>query len=90
MPKGAPSPYRLSSGAAHGRPWMLERSATKTADNQLVGEGSTTATAAFTVMFCMEAWAAAWGGYFGLDVSDHLAAIDKAMRILGREGSAMQ
>jgi hypothetical protein len=52
MPDGAPSPYRLSSGAAHGRPWMLERSVTRTDDGQLVGEGSTAGTAALTVMLC--------------------------------------
>lgn len=90
MPEGAPSPYRLSSGAAHSRPWMLERSATKTAEDQLVGEGSTAAMAAFTVMFCMEAWVTAWGGYFGLEMSDQLAAIDRTMRVLGREGTAMR
>lgn len=90
MPDGAPSPYRLSSGAAHGRPWMLERSATKAADGQLLGEGSTAATAAFTVMFCMEAWVPAWGGYFGLDVSDQLVAINEARQVLGCEGSDLR
>ncbi len=53
MPAGAPSPYRLGSGAAHSRPWMLERSATRTQDGQLIGEGATAGTAALTVMICM-------------------------------------
>lgn len=37
MPEGAPSPYRLSAGAAHGRPWMLQRSAARTADGRVTG-----------------------------------------------------
>jgi hypothetical protein len=89
MPTGAPSPYRLGSGAAHGRPWMLERSATQTADGEFVGEGSTSATAALTVMLCMRAWVTAWGGYFGLDVTDQLAAIVKVMQEFGRKGMAL-
>lgn len=59
MPVGAPSPYRLGSGAAHGRPWMLERSATRAADGNFVGEGSTSAMAALTVILCMKAWVTA-------------------------------
>jgi len=89
MPEGAPSPYRLSSGAAHGRPWMLERSATRTADGQLVGEGSTSGMAALTVMLCMRAWVTAWGGYFGLDVTAQLADMRAVMEAFGREGISL-
>ena len=86
MPEGAPSPYRLSSGAAHGRPWMLERSVTRTDDGQLRGEGSTSGMAAMTVMLCMRAWVTAWGGYFGLDVTDQLSEMRAAMEAFAREG----
>ncbi len=86
MPEGAPSPYRLSSGAAHGRPWMLERSVTRTDDGQLAGEGSTAGTAALTVMLCMRAWVTAWGGYFNLDVTGQLADMRAAMESFAAEG----
>jgi hypothetical protein len=86
MPEGAPSPYRLGSGAVHGRPWMLERSVTRTADGQLVGEGSTSGMAALTVILCMEAWVTAWGNYFGLDVTGQISAIHADMEELGRKG----
>jgi hypothetical protein len=89
MPEGSPSPYRLSSGAAHGRPWMLERSVTRTDDGRLVGEGSTSVMAALTVMLCMRAWVTAWGGYFGLDVTDQLAELRAAMEAFAREAMAM-
>ncbi len=39
--------------------------------------------AAFIVMFCMKDWVVAWGGYFGLDVSDQLTAIDEVRQTLG-------
>ena len=86
MPDGAPSPYRLSSGAAHGRPWMLERSVTRTDDGQLVGEGSTAGMAALTVMLCMRAWVTAWGGYFNLDVTGQLADMRAAMKSFAADG----
>jgi hypothetical protein len=86
LPEGMPSPYRLGSGAAHARPWMLERSATETGHGGYVGEGTTAVTAAATVMFCMKAWIAAWGGYFGLDVTAQLAAIDAVRRSYISEG----
>ena len=82
MPDGAPSPYRVSSGAAHGRPWMLERSVTRTDDDQLVGEDSTAEMAAVTVMLRMRAWVTAWGGYFNLDVTGQLADMRATMKSL--------
>jgi hypothetical protein len=89
MPENAPSPYRLSSGAAHGRPWMLERSVSRTEDGQLVGEGSTSEAAALAVMLCMEAWLTAWGSYFGLDVTHQVNGIYAVARELGRQSQAM-
>jgi hypothetical protein len=80
IPAGSPSPYRLSSGPAHGRPRMLELSATSAADGQLVGEGSTGGTAALTVMFCMTLWVTAWGGYFGVDVTEQTAELRTIMK----------
>jgi hypothetical protein len=88
-PTGAPSPYRPGSGAAHSRPWMLERSATKTRDGQLVGEGATAGTAALTVMICMLAWVSAWGGYFGLDVTQQLEEMRSTMTNFARHGVAL-
>lgn len=61
---------------------MLERSATKTTDGQLVGEGSTSALAALTVMLCMQAWVTTWGGYFGLDITGQLTDIRALMKEL--------
>jgi hypothetical protein len=89
MPQGAPSPYRLSSGAAHGRPWMMERSATRADDGQLAGEGSTSGAAALAVMLCMKAWVTAWCGYFGLDAAPQITAIQAVMEDFGREGMAL-
>jgi hypothetical protein len=89
MPDGAPSPYRLSSGAAHGRPWMLERSVTRTEDGQLVGEGSTAVMAALTVMLCMSAWVTAWGGYFNLDVTGQLTDMRAAMKSFAADGAKL-
>jgi hypothetical protein len=86
MPAGTPSPYRLSSGAAHGRPWMLERSVTRADDGQLVGDGSTAGTAALTVMLCMRAWVTTWGGYFNLDVTGQLADMRAAMKSFAGDG----
>jgi hypothetical protein len=86
MPDGAPSPYRLSSGAAHGRPWMLERSVTRIDDGELVGEGSTVGMATLTVMLCMRAWVTAWGGYFDLDVGGQLADMRAAMKSFADDG----
>lgn len=84
LPAGMPSPYRLGSGAAHSRPWLLEMSVTKTSDGDRVGETATAETAAFTAMFCMRAYVAAWGAYFGLQVNESVDAIDEAMLVLGR------
>jgi hypothetical protein len=97
LPVGMPSPYRLSSGAAHARPWMLERGAMRTADVSLVGEGSTAATAAFTLMYCIIAWVKAWGVDFGVDVTRRMADISEVISAFisevisafGREGGAL-
>jgi hypothetical protein len=86
MLEGTPSPYRLSSGAAHGRPWMLERSVTRPDDGQLVGEGSTAGTAALMVMLCMRAWVTAWGGYFNLDATGQLADMRATMKSFAGDG----
>jgi len=89
MPEGAPSPYRLSSGAAHGRPWMMERSATRTDDGRLVGEGSTSGAAALAVMLCMDVWVTAWCGYFGLDATRQITALHTVTEDFAREGVAL-
>jgi hypothetical protein len=86
LPPGAPSSYRLGSGAAHSRPWFLERSATAGPKGGFVGEGTTAMTAALTVMYCMSSWVACWGGYFGLDVTEQLAGIRHTMETLLQEG----
>jgi hypothetical protein len=84
LPPGMPSPYRLGSGAAHSRPWFLERSVTKLPDGVYTGEAATAETAAFTAMFCMNVWVTIWGAYFGVDVTESLAAMDAARLELGR------
>jgi len=45
--------------------------------------------AALTVMLCMQASVTAWGGYFGPDVTDPLAAIVKVMQEFGPKGMAL-
>lgn len=89
LPRGAPSPYRLGSGAAHGRPWFLERSATEKVGGGFEGEGTTALTAALTVMYCMMAWVQAWGGYFGVDASDQVTQIREGMTSMLRDGMAV-
>jgi hypothetical protein len=59
---------------------MLELSAISAADGQLVAEGSTVGTAALTVMFCMTLWVTAWGGYFGVDVTEQTAELRTIMK----------
>ena len=68
LPAGMPSPYRLGSGAAHSRPWLLEMSVTKTPDGEHIVETATAETAAFTAMLCMRTCVVAWGAYFGIQV----------------------
>jgi hypothetical protein len=84
LPAGMPSSYRLGSGAAHSRPWLLERSATKTPSGEYVGEAATAEAASLTAMFCMEAYVSAWGPYFGLQVNESLGAMEAARLMLGR------
>jgi hypothetical protein len=86
LPRGAPSPYRLGSGAGHGRPWFLERSATVKAGGGFEGEGTTALTAALTAMYCMIAWAPAWAGYFGVDGGDQVTQIRESMALMLRDG----
>jgi hypothetical protein len=45
-----------------------------------VAEGSTVGTAALTVMFCMTLWVTAWGGYFGVDVTEQTAELRTIMK----------
>ena len=81
---GAPQPYRLMSGAAHVRPWLLSRTATPTADG-FEGEAATVSAAAFIAMLELEFWVREWTGYFGLDGSGALAALRAVANEFGRK-----
>jgi hypothetical protein len=89
LPPDAPSPYRLGSGAAHGRPWFLERSASAKPDGGFEGEGTTAMAAALIVMYCMISWVTAWGGYFGVDTDDQAKQIRATMGSLLTHGQSL-
>lgn len=74
MPDGMPSPYRLTSGTAHCRPWMLERSASvdQSAALGYSGEMATVMTAVSVVAFSARHWAAMRAAYLGVDISPTL------------------
>jgi hypothetical protein len=77
LPAGLPSTYRLTSGAAHSRPWMIASSATdgRKTDEGWAAEAATMMTAVMTVSFAMDAYVRHWSAYFGLNPDGDLAAI---------------
>ncbi|MFJ2650443.1 hypothetical protein ACIO1C_27445 [Streptomyces sp. NPDC087420] len=75
LPEWAAGSYPLLSGAAHGRPWMIARSRSKTG---LAGEAATVMAAVMVVMGAMESGIAVWGGFFGVDVTEPLSQMHSA------------
>ncbi|MFJ4517467.1 hypothetical protein [Streptomyces sp. NPDC088816] len=82
LPSYLPAPYRILSGATHGRPWMIGRARelARESDESLVGEAATAMTAVMAVIGSLETALAAWGDYFGLDLSETLEKLDDRRR----------
>jgi hypothetical protein len=77
LPDWMPEPYRLTSGAAHSRPWVIARATelAKGTDRAFVGEAATLVTAVMVVTGSLMAAHSAWNGFFGLgrdDVAEQL------------------
>ncbi|MFE3205838.1 hypothetical protein [Embleya sp. NPDC059237] len=70
MPTWLPAPYRLLSGAAHGRRWMIGRARVGAAGTgeALVSEAATLVTAAMVVFGSLEVAVATWQNYLGVDL----------------------
>ncbi|MDX3712744.1 hypothetical protein PV733_28155 [Streptomyces europaeiscabiei] len=83
MPSHLPAPYRILSGAAHGRPWMTNRARMLAEDSNddLVGEAATVMTAVAVVTGALETALKAWRDYFGLDLGDSLEHLNGLYRM---------
>lgn len=79
---GLPSTYRLTSGAAHSRPWMIASSGvdSRRTDSGWAAEAATMMTAVMTVTFAVEAFIKNWCAYFGLDPEPALRDLEKRQR----------
>lgn len=80
LPKWLPAPYVLLSGAAHGRPWMVQRASFLGAGTPdgFVGEAATIMTAVMCTMGALEAVMPSWAGQFGLDLTSVVESMEKA------------
>lgn len=83
MPPSMPAPYRILSGAAHGRPWMTGRARELARDTEedLVGEAATVMTAVMVVGGALETALKTWRDYLGLDLGDTLEHLDGLYRM---------
>lgn len=72
MPTWLPAPYRLTSGAAHNRPWMIGRAKDLAGGDGLAGEAATVVAAVMVAMGAIETVVHAFGEFFGVDVRDGL------------------
>lgn len=74
LPDWMPEPYRLASGAAHSRPWVIARGTAlaEGTGQPFVGEAATLATALMVVVGSLMAAHRAWNSYFALG-RDHVA-----------------
>ncbi len=83
MPSHMPAPYRILSGAAHGRPWMTNRARMLAEDSEddLVGEAATVMTAVAVVAGALETALKAWRDYFGLNLGDTLEHLNGLYRM---------
>lgn len=77
-----PAAYRLTSGAAHSRPWLIERGrSTESGGDGFGGEAATVMAALLTAMGSLDAGMRAAGGYFGIDMTDHLAELAETVQM---------
>lgn len=74
MPSWAQGPYRLLSGAAHSRIWMINRG--RVQDGGWTGESATVMAAVMTVLGALESGVAVWAGYLNVDVSELLGHME--------------
>lgn len=83
MPSHLPAPYRILSGAAHGRPWMTNRARMLAEDSEedLVGEAATVMTAVAVVAGALETALKVWRDYVGLDLGDSLEHLNGLYRM---------
>ncbi|WP_406408227.1 hypothetical protein OG923_06855 [Streptomyces halstedii] len=83
LPSHLPAPYRILSGAAHGRPWMTNRARMLAEDSEddLVGEAATVMTAVVVVAGALETALKAWRDYFGLNLGDTLEHLNGLYRM---------
>ncbi|MFD8685359.1 hypothetical protein [Streptomyces sp. NPDC059651] len=83
MPSHLPAPYRILSGAAHGRPWMTGRAQelAQDSDDDLRGEVATVMTAVVVAAGALETALKAWRDYFGLDLGDTLEHLNGLYRM---------
>jgi hypothetical protein len=77
MPEWLPTPYRLTSGAAHNRPWMIARARELSGGNGLVGEAATVMAAVMVSLGCIETVVGLFGTYFGVDVTESLEQMEE-------------
>ncbi len=77
MPTWLPAPYRLTSGAAHNRPWMIGRAKGLANGDGLVGEAATVMAAVMVSLGSVEVVVRAFGEYFGVDLSEALQQMEE-------------
>ncbi|MEV4888208.1 hypothetical protein AB0K48_02300 [Nonomuraea sp. NPDC055795] len=70
-----PSSYSLLSGAAHSRPWVINRARTEQPD-EWAGEAATVMTAAVIALGALDAALATWSGFFGVNVEAALKDLE--------------
>jgi len=76
MPDWLPAPYRLTSGAAHNRPWMIGRAKDLAGGDGFVGEAATVVAALMVAFGSIEVAVGVIGEYFGMDVTDALQQME--------------
>ncbi|MEU9979546.1 hypothetical protein [Streptomyces sp. NPDC051014] len=89
MPSWLPAPYRMVSGAAHNRPWILDRARNLAGGAGLAGEAATVMAAAAVAMGAIETAVRTFGEFFGVNMSavldqmetDQKAFLDRAIDI---------
>ncbi|MFJ6703471.1 MULTISPECIES: hypothetical protein [unclassified Streptomyces] len=83
MPAHLPAPYRILSGAAHGRPWMTNRARmlAEGSEDDLVGEAATVMMAVAVVTGALETALKAWRDYVGLNFGDTLEHLNGLYRM---------
>lgn len=77
MPVWLPAPYRLTSGAAHNRPWMIGRAKDLAGGEGLAGEAATVIAAVMISMGAVETVVRIFGEYFGVDMSEGLHTMEE-------------